>query len=136
MTQNRDEWRWTDEQGVQRLVRTEELRAAIASQVLPDSVLVWREGMEGWVPAFSVPELATAARLPAEPRFGGTIPDGAPIPDEPDKRPPMATLLGVDGPSSRDGARLAAAQGWQADRGALGRELGVCARRLADHLAT
>ncbi|MEJ7731654.1 MAG: GYF domain-containing protein, partial [Polyangiaceae bacterium] len=57
----RDEWRWTDEEGVQRLVRTEELRAALASNVLPPTTLVWREGMKEWVTAESLPEFAAAA---------------------------------------------------------------------------
>src|SRR6185503_3275121 len=50
------EWRWTDERGVQRLVGTEELRAALAGSVLPSSTLVWREGMKEWAPASSIPE--------------------------------------------------------------------------------
>ncbi|MDC3953801.1 GYF domain-containing protein [Polyangium jinanense] len=100
----RDEWRWTDEQGVQRLVRTDELREAIATRVLPPSVLVWREGMEEWVPAFTVPAFAdvtpTAQELIAplhEPaivaphRFGGSLPE---------KRGQMGTLLGIPGPAA------------------------------------
>ncbi|MFT3766722.1 MAG: GYF domain-containing protein [Minicystis sp.] len=57
----RDLWRWTDERGVQRLVSTDELRAALAGRVLPASTLVWREGMKEWAPASSLPELASAA---------------------------------------------------------------------------
>ena len=57
----RDEWRWTDDRGVQRLVGTEELRAALASSVLPPSTLVWREGMAEWAPASTVPELGGVA---------------------------------------------------------------------------
>jgi hypothetical protein len=64
----RDEWRWTDEQGVQRLVRTEELRAALASSVLPPSTLVWREGMSEWAPACDMPEFAAAASGARPPR--------------------------------------------------------------------
>ena len=56
-----DEWRWTDDQGVQRVVRADELRSALASSVLAPSTLVWREGMTSWVPAFTVPELGVAA---------------------------------------------------------------------------
>lgn len=53
-------WRWADEQGEQRLVDADELRAAIANGVLPPSTLVWREGMSVWVPAISVEEFAEA----------------------------------------------------------------------------
>ncbi|MDC0748458.1 GYF domain-containing protein [Polyangium mundeleinium] len=101
---SRDEWRWTDEQGVQRLVRTEELREAIATRVLPPSVLVWREGMAEWVPAFTVPEFADATPTTQEPaaprhepstispfRFGATLPE---------KRGQMGTLLGLTGPGA------------------------------------
>ncbi|MBK8251433.1 MAG: DUF4339 domain-containing protein [Polyangiaceae bacterium] len=52
-----DEWRWTDDQGVQRVVRADELRSALLSSVLAPSTLVWREGMERWVPASTIPEL-------------------------------------------------------------------------------
>ncbi|HVK67923.1 MAG TPA: GYF domain-containing protein [Polyangium sp.] len=101
---SRDEWRWTDEQGVQRLVRTEELREAIATRVLPPSVLVWREGMETWVPAFTVPEFADATPTTQESaaprhepsaispsRFGAALPE---------KRAQMGTLLGLTGPGA------------------------------------
>lgn len=57
----RDVWRWTDERGVQRLVGTDELRAALASNLLPASTLVWREGMGSWAPASTLPEFASAA---------------------------------------------------------------------------
>ncbi len=74
---NRDEWRWTDENGVQRLVRTEELRAALASSVLPPSTLVWREGMKEWAAAFTVPELASAAISAARAGRPGSTPPPA-----------------------------------------------------------
>ena len=66
------EWRWTDERGVQRLVGTEELRAALSSQVLPPTTLVWREGMKEWAPASTVPELsgAVGGKAPADVRKG------------------------------------------------------------------
>ena len=56
-----DEWRWTDERGVQRLVSTDELRDALESGVIPGTTLVWRHGMPAWAPALEVPEFATAA---------------------------------------------------------------------------
>src|SRR5215218_3750607 len=51
---NPDTWRWTDEQGVQRAVSTDELRRALVSGVIPGSALVWRHGMEKWVPAWTL----------------------------------------------------------------------------------
>lgn len=60
------EWRWSDERGVQRSVRLDELRAALNNKVLAPSTLVWCSGMTEWVPASAVPELA------------GSIPKGAP----------------------------------------------------------
>ena len=59
------DWRWTDEQGVQRLVGTDELRAALSNRILSPSTLVWREGMKEWAPAVTMPELASAALAPA-----------------------------------------------------------------------
>ena len=56
----RDEWRWTDDHGVQRLVGTDELRAALTSALLPPTTLVWREGMREWAVASTMPELADA----------------------------------------------------------------------------
>ena len=113
----RDEWRWTDEQGVQRLVRTEELRAAIAGNVLPPSTLIWREGMKEWVPAFTVPEFAEASTTDdghdpstgtaaLDPRFGGASSDDDD--DEPPQRKTLQTLLGVDAPPIVNHGREAA----------------------------
>jgi hypothetical protein len=87
-----DEWRWTDEQGVQRLVRTDELRAALASSVLSGSTLVWREGMKEWAPASTMPELASAALSGAR----SATSQRAPMKAEPLKPPPRQnTLVGV-----------------------------------------
>lgn len=96
----RDVWRWTDERGVQRLVGTDELRAALAGSLLPASTLVWREGMKEWAPASTLPELASAA-------FAAEKPNGAKVQDEdsfdargtlkePKSRP---TLIGVPAPA-------------------------------------
>jgi hypothetical protein len=79
----RDVWRWTDERGVQRLVGTDELRAALSSGILPPTTLVWREGMKEWLPASSMPELASAAfAAPSDPT----------APGDPTRR---ATLVGI-----------------------------------------
>ena len=52
-----EQWRWTDDEGVQRLLREEELRAALADGRLKPGTLVWRRGMSSWKPADEVPEL-------------------------------------------------------------------------------
>jgi hypothetical protein len=94
----RDEWRWTDERGVQRLVGTDELRAALASNVLAPSTLVWREGMKEWAPAFTMPELATAAAAAAS----AADHDEAPPALSPSARREMRTLVGLTSPDAKD----------------------------------
>jgi len=54
---NQTEWRWADPTGQQRLVREDELRAAIASGVIPANAPVWTRGWSAWKPAHDVPEL-------------------------------------------------------------------------------
>jgi hypothetical protein len=54
---NADQWRWTDDEGVQRLLRGDELRAALTDGRLKPSTLVWKRGMKSWVPANEVREL-------------------------------------------------------------------------------
>jgi hypothetical protein len=71
-----EQWRWADPQGTQRVVHFDELRAALASGTLPPYTLVWRPGMSGWQPAYSVGELATAAISARE----GVIPNVPPPP--------------------------------------------------------
>lgn len=97
----RDVWRWTDERGVQRLVGTDELRAALASSVLPAATLVWREGMKEWAPASTMPELASAAFAADEP--GGRAKPKIADEDSFDSRSTQsrrATLIGVAAPVS------------------------------------
>jgi hypothetical protein len=99
----RDLWRWTDERGVQRLVGTDELRAALTTGLLLPSTLVWRDGMKEWAPASSMPELASAAFAAAEPPKAGEPPK--PIQEEEsfdgrstiEKR--SVTLLGLPPPT-------------------------------------
>lgn len=55
------EWRWADPTGQQRAVRTDELRAALASGVIAPNTPVWRRGWAEWKPAHEVPELTTSA---------------------------------------------------------------------------
>ncbi|MEP7123472.1 MAG: GYF domain-containing protein [Byssovorax sp.] len=88
MTTTRDEWRWTDDRGVQRLVGTDELRAALASSLLPATTLVWRDGMKEWAPAAVMPELADAvAMAPKSPPAKG-----------------RASLVGITQPVAEEGA--------------------------------
>lgn len=90
----REVWRWTDERGVQRMVGTDELRAALASAILPATTLVWREGMKEWAPASSVPELASAAFAGGSDKGKKALP-GEPTQEEKDRR---ATLVGLPSP--------------------------------------
>ena len=55
------EWRWADPAGQQRLVRTDELRAALSSGVIPANAPVWQRGWTEWKPAHEVPELTQSA---------------------------------------------------------------------------
>jgi hypothetical protein len=52
-----DQWRWTDDEGVQRLLSSDELRAALRDGRLKPSTLVWRRGMKSWRPALEIEEL-------------------------------------------------------------------------------
>jgi hypothetical protein len=72
-----EKWRWADPQGVQRLVHSDELRAALSSGALPPYTLVWREGMAQWQPAYLVPDLTSTSAQ-------SSIPDIPP--------PPMAIV--------------------------------------------
>jgi len=54
-------WRWADPSGQQRLVRTDELRAALASGTIAPNTPVWRSGWKEWRSAQEVPELTTSA---------------------------------------------------------------------------
>jgi hypothetical protein len=83
------DWRWTDDRGVQRIVPTDELRAALRDHVLPPSTLVWRDGMETWVAASEVPELASAVGPP-------------PAAAKPGGRGMMKTLVGMQAVSAED----------------------------------
>ncbi len=58
---NEDQWRWADPAGQQRLVRTDELRAALASGAIPSNAPVWRAGWPTWRSAEEVPELQSSA---------------------------------------------------------------------------
>lgn len=71
-----DEWRWADPAGQQRLVRTDELRAGLASGAIPPNAPVWRSGWKEWQPAHAVPELTTSALSAAN----GVVPNIPPPP--------------------------------------------------------
>jgi hypothetical protein len=107
-----EEWRLRDEQGSVRSLTTQELRDGLARGVIPSSALVARPGGKDFAPAFSVPELATAAirakRTPSIPPGAagwlakaplppGTKP-GAEVPAAPRSRRRIAhTLVGIQG---------------------------------------
>jgi hypothetical protein len=122
-----DEWRWTDDQGVQRVVRTDELRSALASSVLAPSTLVWREGMASWAPAFSVPELGAAdPQGPAQEMSTDGTTDIRPSPDVGDGPPDSPAGAGAEQrggypniapPPMVVGGKLAAHAGSTADTG-------------------
>ena len=75
-----DVWRWADPDGQQRVVRFDELRAALVSGMVPPNAPVWRAGWNAWVSAQEVPELTTSA-LSA---VNGVVPNIPP--------PPLAVL--------------------------------------------
>ena len=87
------EWRWTDPSGQQRLVREDELRAALASGVIPPNAPVWKDGWKDWQPAYAVPELTTSALAAAN----GVVPN---IP------PPPLGVLGAQRDMEKEGAAL------------------------------
>ncbi|MCC6528008.1 MAG: DUF4339 domain-containing protein, partial [Polyangiaceae bacterium] len=69
-----EQWRWTDDEGVQRLLLGDDLRTALRQGRLKPSTLVWRRGMKNWVPASEVPELAAELGAAAiKPATGGEI---------------------------------------------------------------
>lgn len=76
MSTNDQEWRWADPSGQQRLVRTDELRAALAGGVIPSNAPVWQRGWSGWKPAHEVPELQSSALAAAN----GVLPNVPPPP--------------------------------------------------------
>ncbi len=70
------EWRWADPHGQQRLVRLDELRAALVSGVIPPNAPVWKRGWEKWIAASDVPELMSQAIAAAN----GIVPNIPPPP--------------------------------------------------------
>ncbi len=56
-----DLWRWADPDGLQRKVRLDELRAALAGGLIAPNTPVWRSGWQNWQPAHEVPELTSAS---------------------------------------------------------------------------
>ena len=70
------EWRWADPNGQQRLIRTDELLAALANGVIPSNAPVWKNGWDRWQPANETPELMSSA-LAAQ---NGLVPNIPPPP--------------------------------------------------------
>lgn len=89
-------WRFTDDKGVEREISTVDLRAALMKGTLLPSTLVWREGMKEWVPAFTLPDLASAAiaaaRVDRQKAGPPSVPPGTPI----QRKKPTQTLQGID----------------------------------------
>lgn len=89
-------WRFTDDKGVEREISTPDLRAALMKGTLLPSTLVWREGMKEWVPAFTLPDLASAAiaaaRVDRSKPGPASVPPGTPV----QKHKPTQTLQGID----------------------------------------
>ncbi|MBL9024593.1 MAG: DUF4339 domain-containing protein [Myxococcales bacterium] len=79
------EWRFTDEHGVERTIDTNELRSALSSGKIAPSTLVWRDGLKEWAPAFTLPELSSAAIAAARSSRASIPPAGAASPS--DSRP-------------------------------------------------
>lgn len=101
-----EDWRLRDEQGTVRSLTTQELRDGLSRGVIPSSALVSGGGKD-FQPAFSVPELATAAirakRTPSMPPGPPVLirpgaPRSAEIPAAPRSRRRIAqTLVGIQG---------------------------------------
>lgn len=70
------EWRWADPRGQQRLVRQDELCAALSDGTIPPNAPVWKPGWKEWVPASDVPELMSHALAAAN----GLVPNVPPPP--------------------------------------------------------
>jgi hypothetical protein len=93
-------------------VGTDELRAALATAILPASTLVWREGMKEWAPASSVPELASSAFAADAAVAELGLQDPAEVFDERGTlkdRERRATLVGLSTPSEVTDIELPAA---------------------------
>jgi hypothetical protein len=97
---NQTEWRWADPAGQQRLVREDELRAALRAGVIPANAPVWTRGWSNWKPAHEVPELTGkiestngAGDVPPPPAFIVAAQNAfegkpAPVPKGPAEPPP------------------------------------------------
>lgn len=103
-------WRFTDDDGVEREISTVDLRAALMKGTLLPSTLVWREGMKEWVPAFTLPDLASAAiaaaRVDRSKPGPPSVPPGVPV----QKNRPTQTLQGIDPASLGNEAAAALAK--------------------------
>ncbi len=128
-----DQWRWTDDEGVQRLLGADELRSALADGRLKATTLVWKRGMPSWVPAGEVPELRDAIAdgpdtvTAQRPILAGAL--GRKAPPTPSIPAPGIFPVGGPKPSNMiDIAALRAAQG----RPAVNTLMGVGSQRGKD----
>jgi hypothetical protein len=102
------EWRFTDDQGVEQVVGTDDLKQALSSGKLPPSTLVWRTGMKEWAPAFTLAELSGAAiaagrvsraSVPPVEAYRPPMPTPPPVPIPlGTPRGPLHTLTGLEPP--------------------------------------
>jgi len=115
-----DQWRWTDDDGVQRLLAGDELRAAIAEGRLKPSTLVWRRGMKSWLPAASVPELTGGMGMRVAGTRGGPV--GRPM--DPTPSVPDPGFVPDDIPQPSNMINIAALRAQQSNRPAPRTDLG------------
>jgi hypothetical protein len=77
------QWYWADLDGTPRSTSVAVLRASLSLASLPPFVLVWRTGLNEWLPAYLITELATGLGMegvePAELHQAFTEPPPAPV---------------------------------------------------------
>lgn len=100
VTDDPDNWRWADSDGVISHVGEWELLSSLSTGALPPYTLVWKEGWAGWLPACQVAALsgsldADAVEKPVEPELDPTR-----------REPPEPPLERYHVYRSRDAAKL------------------------------
>ncbi len=116
------DWCWMDQQGVQRIASTHELREAITQGRLPPGSMLWRAGMTRFIAARDLPEFAWVRAAPKPAPDAGppgvitTSPpsecerawkrtmSGAPATIKPDAGPAPAASTATPSPPASQGA--------------------------------
>lgn len=98
MSDESEDWRWADADGVQNIVDEWELVSSLSSGSLPHYTLVWKPGWDNWLPACRVAELASA--IPP----GKAEPPTPPKLDESRKEPPSPPVDKYAAYQARDAA--------------------------------